>query len=147
MTWVQQPWSYFFTSSCSHREERERAWVVTQRVLLLCLKMPYIPSAHILWDVAPSQTQRKLRNTVSVWSRNTELDWWSISVQLLSRVQLLVAPWTTPHQASLSITSSWSLLKLMSMESVMPTRHHQLDEASSTYNSQYYLLIFCFFPC
>ena len=32
-------------------------------------------------------------------------------------------PWTTAHQASLSITSSWSLLKLMSIESVMPSNH------------------------
>ena len=41
------------------------------------------------------------------------------SVQLLSRVQILVIPWTAAHQASLSITNSWNLLKLMSIESVM----------------------------
>ena len=40
------------------------------------------------------------------------------SVQSLSHVQLFVTPWTAAHQASLSITSSWSLLKLMSIESV-----------------------------
>ena len=45
------------------------------------------------------------------------------SVQSLSRVQLLVTPWTTAHQASLSITNSRSLLKLMSIESVMPSNH------------------------
>ena len=45
------------------------------------------------------------------------------SVQLLSRVWLLAIPWTTACQASLSITSSWSLLKLMSNESVMPSNH------------------------
>ena len=45
------------------------------------------------------------------------------SVQLLSRVQLFAAPWTAALQASLSITSSWSLLKLMSTESVMPSNH------------------------
>ena len=44
-----------------------------------------------------------------------------ISVQLLSRVRLFVTPWTVAHQASLSITNSWSLLKLMSIESVMPS--------------------------
>ena len=38
------------------------------------------------------------------------------SVQSLSRVQLFVTPWTAAHQASLSITNSWSLLKLMSIE-------------------------------
>ena len=45
------------------------------------------------------------------------------SVQLLSRVQLFATPWTAAHQASLSITNSWSLLKLMSTESVMPSNH------------------------
>ena len=45
------------------------------------------------------------------------------SVQLLSRVQLFVTPRTAACQASLSITKSQSLLKLMSMESVMPSNH------------------------
>ena len=45
------------------------------------------------------------------------------SVQLLSHVWLSVTPWTTVHQASLSITNSWSLLKLTSIESVMPSNH------------------------
>ena len=45
------------------------------------------------------------------------------SVQLLSRVRLFAIPWTAACQASLSITSSWSLLKLMSIESVMPSNH------------------------
>ena len=45
------------------------------------------------------------------------------SVQSLSRVQLFATPWTAAHQASLSITNSWSLLKLMSIESVMPSNH------------------------
>ena len=43
------------------------------------------------------------------------------SVQSLSHVWLFVTPWTTAHQASLSITNSWSLLKLMSIELVMPS--------------------------
>ena len=45
------------------------------------------------------------------------------SVQSLSRVQLFVTPWTAARQASLSITNSWSLLKLMFIESVMPSSH------------------------
>ena len=44
-------------------------------------------------------------------------------VQLLSHVQLFVTPWTAAHQASLSITNSQSLLKFMSMESMMPSSH------------------------
>ena len=41
----------------------------------------------------------------------------------LNFVQLFVIPWTTAHQATLSFTLSWSLLKLMSIESVMPFNH------------------------
>ena len=45
------------------------------------------------------------------------------SVQSLNCVQLYATPWTTACQASLSITNSWSLLKLMSIESVMLSKH------------------------
>ena len=45
------------------------------------------------------------------------------SVQSLSHVQLFVIPWTVTRQASLFITNSQGLLKLMSMESVMPSNH------------------------
>jgi len=46
-----------------------------------------------------------------------------VIVQRLSPVQLFVTPWTAAHQASLSFTNSRSLLKLMSIESVMPSNH------------------------
>ena len=46
-----------------------------------------------------------------------------MAAQFLSRVQLFVTPWTTACQASLSFTISWSLLKFMSIESVMPSNH------------------------
>ena len=45
------------------------------------------------------------------------------SVKSLSRVRLFVTPWTAGHQASLSITNSRSLPKLMSIESLMPSNH------------------------
>ena len=45
------------------------------------------------------------------------------SVQSHSHVWLAVTPWTAACQAFLSITNSWSLLKLMSIESVMPSNH------------------------
>ena len=45
------------------------------------------------------------------------------SGQLLSHVLLFVTPWTAALQASLSITSSWSWHKLMSIASVMPSKH------------------------
>ena len=45
------------------------------------------------------------------------------SVQSLSHVRLFATPWIAARQASLSITNSWSLLKLMPIESVMPSNH------------------------
>ena len=47
----------------------------------------------------------------------------SQSVQSLSRVWLFATQWITAHQASLSITNSWSSLKVVSIESVMPSSH------------------------
>ena len=47
----------------------------------------------------------------------------SSSVQSLSHVQFFLTPWTAACQASLSITNSWSLLKLMPIESVMSSNH------------------------
>ena len=46
-----------------------------------------------------------------------------VVVQSLSHVQLFETPWTAARQASLSFTISWSLLQLMSIESVMPSNH------------------------
>ena len=46
-----------------------------------------------------------------------------VAVQLLSCIQLFAAPWAAALQASLPFTVSWSLLKLMSIESVMPSNH------------------------
>ena len=45
------------------------------------------------------------------------------SVQSLSHIRLFVIPWTAAHQVSLSITNSWNLLKLMSIETVMPSNY------------------------
>ena len=45
------------------------------------------------------------------------------SVQLLGPVRLFATLWTAARQASLSFTNSWSLVKLMSIESVMPSNH------------------------
>ena len=47
----------------------------------------------------------------------------NVFVQSLSYVQLFATPWTAAHQASLSFTISQSLLKLMSIELVMPSNH------------------------
>ena len=66
--------------------------------------------AHSLW----LQLSTQLSSSTSVQFS---------SVQLLSHVWLFVTPWTVAHHTSLSITDSWSLLKLMPIESVMPCNH------------------------
>ena len=53
-----------------------------------------------------------------------------IVVRLLSHVLLFVTPWTAAHQASLSFTISRSLLKLVSIASVMPSNHLILSSSS-----------------
>ena len=53
----------------------------------------------------------------------------------LSHVRLFATPWTAAHQASLSITNSWSLLKLMSIKLVMPSNpSHPLSSPSPVFN-------------
>ena len=50
------------------------------------------------------------------------------AVQLLSHVRLFVTPWTAARQASLSITSSQNWLKLMAIDSVVPSNHLNLSQ-------------------
>ena len=57
-----------------------------------------------------------------------------VAVQLLSWIQLSATPWSAPHQASLSFTISRSLLKLMSIESVMPSKQSLLPSSSPALN-------------
>ena len=61
----------------------------------------------------------------------------AVVVQLLSCVQLFATLWTAACQASLSFTSSWSLLKLMSIELVMPSNHLILCHSSASLPALY----------
>ena len=67
----------------------------------------------------PHHSQNAYQQTLLAWWINTL----SCSFQSLSRVQLFVTPWAAARQASLSITNSRSLLKLMSIKSMMPSSH------------------------
>ena len=59
---------------------------------------------------------------VMIWACLSVMQYFS-SVQSLSSIQLFGTPWTAAHQASMSITNSWCLPKLMSIESGMPSNH------------------------
>ena len=77
--------------------------------LSIQIKEPRSP-LYILWEIWPLPTFPRIPKDFS-------------SVQSLSHVQFIVTPWIAAHQASLSITSSQCLLKLMSIKSVMPSKH------------------------
>ena len=83
----------------------EKKWVLVV-YLLKCESALWL----YLWSTFPVVSQSD-RQSVSQ------------SVQSLSRVKLFATPWIAAHQASLSITNSWSSLRLMSIESVMPYSH------------------------
>ena len=78
------------------------------------LEAPRIPLHHI-----PSPLSRYLTILTSI-----------VVVQSLSRVWFFIIPWTAAHQASLTYTISWSLLKLMAIELVMPSNHHTIPFSS-----------------
>ena len=65
----------------------------------------------------------KTYNFITIYIKPIMVMHKSSSIQSLSHVQLFVIPWIAACQASLSITNSWSLLKLMSIESVTPSNH------------------------
>ena len=67
--------------------------------------------------IVKREREHTYSRSYSVWPQQFS------SVQLLSCVRLFAITWTAAHQASLSITNSRSLLKLMSIESVMPSNH------------------------
>ena len=71
----------------------------------------------------PNKTVTNSETEVELLNRVISKDYLFSSVQTLSHVRLFANPWTAAHQASLSITNSQSLLKLMSIESVMPSNH------------------------
>ena len=82
------------------------------------------------WAILPlflsTQEKEMQEGKVVVWGSGCQIAEEEVqfsSIQSLSCVQLLVIPWTAARQASPSITNSQSLLKLMSIESVMPSNH------------------------
>ena len=93
----------------------------------MCYVFKKLPPSTNKWEETPEWTFMKFGILVySLLSPNAhDNSQHSIgSVQLLRHVWFYVTPWRTAGcQASLSITNSWSLLKLMSIESVMPSNH------------------------
>ena len=95
-----------------HRAEQGRGFVLVTQ--------PW----HVIWSSPPWELGRLARISLLHRNRGSEKGSYSLSSLLsLSRVRLFVTPWTAARQASLSFTNSRSLLRLMSIELVMPPNH------------------------
>ena len=86
------------------------------------IRTQFLSSSSFSLDSLSGQVPPQHRQD-SHWSCRRSPSSVTSSVQSLSHVRLFVTPWTAAHQVSLSITNSRSLLKLMSIESVMPSNH------------------------
>ena len=124
-------WSVYieYIDLCLHHPEKSTGWAK----LLFTLETAGIFAKGPAWELGfePLVSDHLLISSRKwTWSlENTcYLTFWPIvfqfsSVQLLSHVWLFAIPWTAARQASLSITNSWGLLKLMSIELVLPPNH------------------------
>ena len=113
--------------------------LVTKSCLTLFDHMDTRPLGSPVHGISQASILEWVAISISKWSFLTqELNLWLLhcrqilycratvqfsSVQLLSRVWLFATPWITARQASLSITNSWSLPKLIFIKSVMPSSH------------------------
>ena len=85
---------------------------------------PVMPTQLCVWRALPPSESIVFHQRVCMgWRVSVTGSVSFSSVQSLSRVRLFATPWTAAHQASLSITNSWSLPRLMSVASVMPSDH------------------------
>ena len=92
--------------------------VMSSYHLILCHPLLLLPSVFPSIRVFSNESALCIRSP-KYWSFSFSIS----SVQSLSHVGLFETPWTTACQASLSIINFWNLLKLISIESVMPSNH------------------------
>ena len=105
-----------------HRNKKQK----TTHIPIFLHKTENKPTIWTMWGYCPYSRRTEsiliARDGEFIPQRTNPFIFFS-SVQSLSRVRLFVTPWTAARQASLSITNSQSLPKLMSIESVMPSSH------------------------
>ena len=134
MEWVQfssfQSFSHvwFFVNPCIAARQASLS-IINSWSLLKLMSMrqrchPTISCSVVPFSSClPASGSFTMRQFFTSGSQNIGVSLWFSSVQSLSRVWLFVIPRTAAHQASLSIINSWSLLKLMSIELMMPSNH------------------------
>ena len=87
-----------------------------------CFKVLKLPGNYFIYESNKSEGEKYQDSaTITKWKYNNKIQF--SSVQSLSRVQLFATPWIAARQASLSITISWSSLKLMSIEENVSNRN------------------------
>ena len=92
-------------------------------------------SIFFFWILVISLNFEGYKNEPWLNITNAFLSLCIVQFSSLSRVQPFATPWSAVHQASLSLTNSWSLLKFMSIESVMPSNpSHPLSSPSPAFN-------------
>ena len=84
-------------------------------------RLEYAGETVLLRNLSHFTHKAYIRHSHGICSSGWE--WVHSSVQLFSHVRFFATPWTVARQASLSITNSWNLLKLMSIELLMPSSH------------------------
>ena len=116
--------------TCGERERWEGRYSHRgkKRVILWLHKISvWNENGKVLYNLKNPEFNKKLgkKTPKHVLHLVSTRSWFShfISVRSLSHVWLFVTPQTAASQASLSVTNSWNLLKLMSIESVMPSNH------------------------
>ena len=110
------------------QSEREKYCILIYTVIHKILYIAYIWNLERQYQWPYMQSSKEDRLLDSARESKSGMIWNMYiqsfqSVQSLSRVRLFATPRTAAHQASLSITNSWSLLKLISIESVVPSNH------------------------
>ena len=83
--------------------------IINNRLSINYFKIEFLYLLFLIWHLINK----------NVWILKVQFS----SVQSLTRVWLFATPWTAARQASLSITNSWSLLKLTSIQLMMPSKH------------------------
>ena len=124
VTWMDLEIVILSKVSQAEKDTFYMIWLI-HGILRKWYKWTYLQNRNRVIDVENNlmvtMEERKGRDKLGDW-------YWHIHIQIrsgqsLSRVRLFATPWIAAHQASLSITNSWSSPRLMSIESVMPSSH------------------------
>ena len=119
---LQPYWSAFRQARLTVSQPQQRLSLRSRTYLPPSLLPVQGSIAETEGDGSNGMQPNQLPQFLKVPEGNTEEQSFS-SIQSRSRVRFFVTPWMAAHQASLSITNSWHLLKLMSIESVKPFNH------------------------